>query len=345
MKLERSTPGSAKYTTRRQSTGCPTVRREKGWQVELRWVEAFIAVAEELHFGRAADRISMAQSPMSQVIRKLERELGTALFERSTRVVALTDAGRAFLPHARAILGEVDLGKRATAAAAGGIYGNVALGFAGALNHRTLPPLTRAVRTRYPNISLSLEARVLTVDAIEQLRNHSVDLAFVGMPVIGEHLASRLVAVEELAAMLPADHPLAGAPGIELAQLASDEFVTMPLNPGSTLRERTMLACMDAGFRPRIAQEVFDPYLVLSLVAAGVGVSLMPAGMQSIMPAGCVSVPLARPAPILETGLAWRADDRSKSLVAVLEVAEQVLPTPDWPPERASATDSARRVG
>jgi len=119
--------------------------------MEIRWLHAFVAVAEELHFGRAASRLQMAQSPLSQTIRKLEKDIGVQLFERSTRSVALTAGGHTFLPHAYRVLEDVETARQATRASAGDVYGRVTIGFAGVLNHRALPPLTRTVRQRYPN--------------------------------------------------------------------------------------------------------------------------------------------------------------------------------------------------
>ena len=118
--------------------------------MEIRWLEAFVAVAEELHFGRAATRLRLAQSPLSQTIRKLEKDLGMALFDRNTRSVSLTPAGQALLPHAHRVFEELELGRQAVRATSGAVYGSLSIGFSGALNHLTLPPLTRAVRQRYP---------------------------------------------------------------------------------------------------------------------------------------------------------------------------------------------------
>ena len=137
--------------------------------MEIRWLEAFIAVAEELHFGRAANRLQMAQSPLSQTIRRLERELSVTLFDRSTRSVALTPAGEALLPHAHRVFEELELARQATRAVSGVFYGTVRIGFSGALNHRTLPPLTRAVRQRYPEVALKLVGRVMTRDGVAQI--------------------------------------------------------------------------------------------------------------------------------------------------------------------------------
>ena len=150
--------------------------------MEIRWLHAFVAVAEELHFGRAASRLQMAQSPLSQTIRKLEKDIGVQLFERSTRSVALTAEGHTFLPHAYRVLEDVETARHAARASAGDVYGRVTIGFAGVLNHRALPPLTRAVRQRYPNIELTLLGRVMTRDAISQLESGALDLAFVGLP-------------------------------------------------------------------------------------------------------------------------------------------------------------------
>ena len=178
--------------------------------MELRWLHAFVAVAEELHFGRAAARLQMAQSPLSQTIRKLEKDIGVPLFDRSTRSVALTAGGHTFLPHAYRVLEDVETARQATRASAGGVYGRVTIGFAGVLNHRALPPLTRAVRQRYPDIELTLLGRVLTRDAISQLESGALDLAFVGLPVASPSVRARLIRREPFGAVLPVDHRLAG---------------------------------------------------------------------------------------------------------------------------------------
>ncbi|HEY8295826.1 MAG TPA: LysR family transcriptional regulator [Micrococcaceae bacterium] len=296
--------------------------------MELRWLEAFISVAEELHFGRAAERLHMAQSPLSQTIRKLEKELGIALFERNTRSVSLTAAGNALLPHARSALAEVDLGRRASRSAIGGAYGNVVIGFSGALNHLTLPPLARAVRTRFPDVTLALVDRVMTTEAVQQLQHGTLDLAFVGLPLDSPAVRTRRISREELGLAVRSDHPLAGAPAVRLAEVAGEDFISLPLASGSSLRETMVSACLEAGFRPRIVQEVIDPYTVLSLVAAGVGVSLVPACLAGIMPSGSAYVPLAGRPAMLDAGLAWLGSNTSGALGAVLGLAADVLPTP-----------------
>lgn len=296
--------------------------------METRWLEAFVAVAEELHFGRAAFRLQMAQSPLSQVIRKLEKEVGRPLFERNTRTVALAAAGHALLPHAYRVLEELDLARRATVASAGTVYGTVSIGFSGAPNHRTLPPLTRAVRQRYPDVTLTLVGRVMTREGVEQVESGALDLAFVGLPLAPTRLRTRLIDREPLGAVVPSDHRLAGHPDVDPVDLADDGFITTPAKDGSALQDATTRVCVEAGFRPRIVQEITDPYMILTLVSAGVGVALMTTGISDILPSGAVFVPLRGRPRHMNHGLAWRPDNPSAVLRAVLELAEEVLPTP-----------------
>ena len=296
--------------------------------MEIRWLHAFVAVAEELHFGRAATRLQMAQSPLSQTIRKLEKDVGVPLFERSTRNVALTAGGHTFLPHAYRVLEDVETARHAARASAGGVYGRVAIGFSGVLNHRALPPLTRAVRQRYPHIELTLLGRVMTRDAIGQLDGGAIDLAFVGLPVTSPSVTARLIGREPYGVVLPLDHRLASKNEIDLGDLADEGFVTTPLSAGSALQEGAMRACLDAGFRPRVVQEITDPYMILMLVASGVGVALMTSGVADVTPPGTVLVPLTGEATYMNHGIAWAPKKMSAALAAVLTAADDVLPTP-----------------
>ncbi|KOS55177.1 LysR family transcriptional regulator [Rhodococcus rhodochrous] len=297
--------------------------------MEIRWLQAFVAVAEELHFGRAAARLQMAQSPLSQTVRKLEKDLGVPLFERNTRSVALAAGGHAFLPHAYHILESVETARQATRASAGGVYGRIKIGFTGVLNHISLPPLTRALRQRYPDIELDLVGRIMTREAVTQLESGALDLAFVGLPVQSTAVATRLIRRESFGAVLPSDHPLAGEAEIDLHDLAGDGFITTPLSAGSALQESAMRACLDAGFRPRVVQEITDPYMILVLVSAGVGVALMTSSIATITPPGTVFVPLADESVYMHHGIGWSPRRVSPALEVALQVAEEILPTPD----------------
>lgn len=296
--------------------------------MEIRWLEAFIAVAEELHFGNAAIRLRMAQSPLSQTIRKLERAVDADLFIRSTRSVELTAAGYALLPHARSVLEELQLAEQAVKVPEGVVYGNLTLGFTGVLNHMSLPVLTRALRDTYPEIELRLVGRVMTQDAIFQLESGTLDLAFVGLPADSTRVESRLITSEPFGLVVPSEHPMANAELPELIQFAEESFITPPISVGSVLYEDTMRACADAGFYPNIAQQITDPYMSMMLVAAGVGIAYLPDGVAPVVPPGTVFVPLGGEPVYMNHGLAWARRGGSQARDAFLELAERVLPAP-----------------
>lgn len=292
--------------------------------MEIRWLEGFIAVAEELHFSNAAARLDMQQSPLSQLIRRLEKELGQRLFDRSTRSVELTAAGQAFLPHAREIVARTIAARQAVDAAEGEIVGRVRVGFSGVLNYSTLPPLTRMVHERLPHVHLDLVGRILTRDALIQLQRGSLDLSFVGLPVNNPDVATRLINKEAFGVVLPADHPLAGEEIVHLGDLSGDGFVTTPESSGSVFRDSTLKLCAEAGFTPRISQEVTDPYVAMLLVAEGVGVAVMTEGVGPLTPPGSVYRPIRQDSVELSHGVAWVPGAGTTARDAVIEIAEEL---------------------
>ncbi|MET7642195.1 LysR family transcriptional regulator [Streptomyces sp. NPDC005426] len=296
--------------------------------MELRHLFAFVAVAEELHFGRAAKRLQMAQPPLSQQIRQLEKELGVQLFERNTRSVRLTSAGESFLQPVLTVLDDLDTAVRAAKAAGRGEFGRVSIGFAGASSHATLPRLTRAVRAAHPAIELAMTGQTYANVALARVADGSLDLGFVRLPVTQPGVSFRVIDEEELVCALPSDHPLAARAGVPIEVLAGEPFVSFPANTGSTVRDAMVGACEAAGFNPRVVQEAPDSYTILALVAAGVGVTLTVTSVQHIQQSGLVYRPLAGPPIRRQAALAWRADNPSAALRAVLAVAESALPTP-----------------
>ncbi|MEV0744335.1 LysR family transcriptional regulator [Streptomyces sp. NBC_01220] len=296
--------------------------------MELRHLFAFVAVAEELHFGRAAKRLQMAQPPLSQQIRRLEKELGVQLFERNTRSVRLTSAGESFLQPVRTVIEDLDTAVQAAKAAGRGEYGRVSIGFAGASSHETLPRLTRAVRAAHPAIELVMTGQTYANVALARVADGSLDLGFVRLPVTQPGVTFRVIDEEELVCALPSDHPLAARESVPLEVLADEPFVSFPANTGSTVRDAMVGACEAAGFNPRVVQEAPDSYTILALVAAGVGATLTVTSVQHIQQSGLVYRPLAGPPIRRQAALAWRADNPSAALRAVLAVAEEALPTP-----------------
>lgn len=296
--------------------------------LELKQVLSFVTVAEELHFSRAAERLHMAQPPLSQHIKSLERDLGVMLFERNTRSVRLTDAGRALLPHARSLLEAARTAERAAAAQGTGEVGRVSIAFAGATSHAALPVLAQAVRKAHPGIELELQGATFVGIALNRIVDREVDLGFVRLPISRDGIVTHVFQHERLIVALPADHPLAALERVPMAQLASEGFVSFPADRGSSLREHLTQAAMNAGFTPRIVQEAPDTHTILALVAAGVGVSLTVSSVAHIQQPGLVFRELDGPTADLQAAFAWRSDNASPALRAVLDVIATVFKEP-----------------
>jgi len=298
--------------------------------MELRDIEAFVAVAEELHFGRAAAKLHISQPPLSNRIQRLEQELKVQLFTRSTRNVALTDAGLRLLAPAKAVLNQLAIAESVAASIVTGDLGTVRIGFAGASTQRSLPVLSHAVRAAYPGIELQLQSQTYVYTAIEMLLEGSLDLAFARLPSRDPLLESRVVEVEEILCALPEGHPLAEQDELRLADLQNEEFVSLPADQGSILQATMSALCVTAGFTPRVVQFAPDSATVLALVAAGVGVTITLSSVRPVQTVGIAYRLLQdiRPSHMFAT-LTWRRDDASPALARVLEVSERALPTPD----------------
>ncbi|GAA1001569.1 LysR substrate-binding domain-containing protein [Subtercola frigoramans] len=298
--------------------------------MELRDIEAFVAVAEELHFGRAAARLRISQPPLSNRIRQLEADLKVQLFVRNTRNVTLTDAGARLLIPALKVLNQLNLTRAAAESIRTGEEGRVRLGFAGASSQRSLPLLSRAVRLAHPGIELELQSQTYVYTAIEKLVAGSLDLAFSRLPSNHPQLESRVIEVEEIICAVPDSHPLAQQGEVRLSDLRNEDFVSLPEDQGSILQATMFALCVTAGFRPRLTQIAPDSATVLALVAAGVGVTITLSSVTPAQNVGVAYLPIidAEPNHMFAT-LAWRKDDQSPALRKVLAISEQALPTPD----------------
>lgn len=298
--------------------------------MELRHLRYFVAVAEERHFGRAAERLHMAQPPLSQQIRQLEGELGTRLFARTTRKVDLTRAGELFLERARRILADVECAALDAQRAERGEVGRLAVGFTGSATYELLPAIATALRTELPDVELELHGEMLTPAQVEALLSGALDVALLRPPVNAPELTVHVIRREPLIAVLPADHRLAGASAVRLADLRDDPFITYPSHFRSVIHEAVEEACRKAGFRPEVAQEVAETSTVVSFVAAGLGVALVPASVQHLRVTGAVYRPLAGSTEEVALAVASRTDDpnpviepfltRVRALVAGLPV-------------------------
>lgn len=285
--------------------------------MELRHLRYFVAVAEEGHVTRAAERLGIQQPPLSQQIQGLERELDAQLFRRKPRGVELTPAGRALYDEARAILARADEAVVATKRAAQGEAGRVGIGFTSSASfHPFVPRVIRAFRQAHPLVALALEESG-TTELVAALRAQAIDAAFVRSPVgESDDLLVRPLFDEPMVAALPSGHSLAGASDdLPLAALAGEIFILYrrPVGPG--LHDAIIAACDRAGFSPTIGQEAPRMLSTLSLVAAGLGVTVVPASMSRLGAEGVVYRPVDQSAPLTAPlNLAYRRDEISAAV-------------------------------
>jgi DNA-binding transcriptional LysR family regulator len=249
--------------------------------VELRHLRYFVAVAEERHFGRAAERLHIAQSPLSQQIQRLERQVGATLFDRNRRKVELTEAGHAMLRHAREALAQADLAENAARTAATGRAGMLRVGFLGSAALAILPRIVPPWRATAPDVTLRL-VEGASGEHIRAVHDQRLDLAFVRPPTRTDGLAVHPVWQEPVVVALPAASDLSRRDQLRLKDLRDRPFVLFPRDSAPDFHDELTGACRQAGFTPTVAFECTAMPTVVGLVAAGLGVSLVPRSISSI---------------------------------------------------------------
>ncbi len=294
--------------------------------LELRQLRYFVAVAEEMHFGRAAQRLHMTQPPLSQSIQALEALLGTPLFARTSRSVTLTPAGAALLPRARQLLHDAqalpDLARRAAA----GESGRLALAFVSTADYSVLPSFLYQFRTAFPQVQIEL--REATTDLqLEALEHNEIDVGLLIPPLpdrMKDLLAYRRVLAEPLvlaapesAAALRKDGPL------PLHAVADLPLIIFPRRIAPAFHDAILGCYRDAGLTPRIGQEAIQMQTIVGLVSAGMGIALVPQSVSNLKRPGVAYRALADTTALIETGLAWRRDNPSPVLHAFLELLEK----------------------
>jgi DNA-binding transcriptional LysR family regulator len=287
--------------------------------MELRHLRYFVAVAEARHFTRAALALGIGQPPLSQQIQALERELGTPLFARKPRAVTLTAAGEALLEDARRILRDVERATERVRRVARGESGRLRLGMINSAPfHPLIPKVIREFRRAYPQVALSLDEGP-TPQLAAAVRDDVLDVAFV-RPLLGAEpgLCSEVVADEEMVVALPSGHPLTKRSSVSLLALSIEPFVLFPRTVGAGLHDEIVSACRSAGFSPRIVQETSQVTSIVNLVAAGLGVSIVPASMQQVHSDGVSYRAIRKPAPKARLSLIFRDADRDTPQLARL---------------------------
>jgi len=287
--------------------------------MELRHLRYFVIVAEELHFGRAAQRLNLSQPPLSRQVQRLEAELGVALFDRDRHHVALTRAGALLLPEARRALERADGVARVAARLRSGDAGRLRIGYVHSALYGAVPPLLRRFRAQTPGVQLSIR-ELVTSELVAAVDEDRLDVAFVRPPV-DDALATRVVEEEPLVAVLPDDHELAARSEVELSELAGEPFVLFPRPLGEGLWDAIAKACVAAGFTPRIVQESPQIHTIVGLVAAGVGVTLVPASVRRLALPGVRYVGLTPSSPMVRLAVVWAPTREFPALQRFLDVA------------------------
>jgi DNA-binding transcriptional LysR family regulator len=292
--------------------------------LELRHLRYFIAVAEELNFSRAAQRMHMAQPPLSAAIRQLERDLGVDLFVRTTREVKLTDAGRAFLQGARRTLADADRAAEDAKRAAAGELGHLRIAYSWSTRFQTLPALGRAFRAGHPDVEL-LAQEMWNARMPAAFANGSIDIAVSLCPEIAAELELAPIRKERLVALLPAAHPLAREDAIPLSALADEDFILFPREIAPRLHDAFISIYRRAGFEPRVRNESFHTGWDLGVLADIPAAALAPQTVAGGLPEGIVAVALREPTDSLETCLVWRSDDSSPAVAAFGDIARSAF--------------------
>lgn len=296
--------------------------------MDLAALRTFVVVAEQASFSRAAEALHLAQPAVSQQVKRLERDLGTEVLRRSTRRVQLTTAGEQLLPRARSILAEVDRAEVEVRRLGAGLAGRVAVGFVGTATYDLLPRVARAVRAWLPDVELELYGEQLSPALVEGLQSRRLDVAVLRDPSTEPALTVRLLRSERLIAALPADHPRAQGESVPLASLHDAAFVTHPSGHRSVMYDAVMQACRRAGFLPAEVIEVRETATLVALVAAGIGVALVPEPVRSLALEGVTFLPLSDVDHQTELVLATRSADVVAAVLRVAEVVESAAASP-----------------
>lgn len=288
--------------------------------MEIRQLRYFVTVARTRHFGQAAERLHMAQSPLSQAIRQLEQQVGATLFNRTSRRVELTPAGEALLRDAQPILDAVEDAQTRVQLVAAGSTGLIRVGATGLAALRHLPQLARIAAREVPGLVLRFHPDLLTPAQEMALEEDHIDLAVLRPPLRRAGLSSRLIVRERLVLAVGQSSRLAGEEPVGLADLRDEDFVVYT-DPDSVVNAVTSQACLAAGFLPRRAREAAQISIVLTLVAAGLGVALLPESVVALRVDGVQYVPVTDEVSV-DLALAWRSDDRSLALSRLIEALE-----------------------
>lgn len=298
--------------------------------MDTKLFEAFVVLSEERHFSHAADRLGISQPIVSQRIKKLESELGTTLFIRSARPIALTRAGESVLPFARQLLDAERHSKSVSQFDPHSPIGTVRIGYAGASVNHLIPRMVSATRKVAPGIDLKLNPMVYAGRTQALVLSGEFDLGFSRLPLTHPELTHRIVEYERLMVAVPANHPLANLDSVDPELLKTESWIMFPAQRGSALRDAGMRITQAYGYTPQVTQEGPDSYSILSMVAAGLGITISLSSVAHIQLPGVKFVALSgTPKYLAATLVHW--PNPSPATQTVLEAFDREWPTPKKP--------------
>lgn len=291
--------------------------------MELRYLTAFVAVAEELSFRRAAERLQMAQPPLSQQIKRLERELGVALFHRTTRQVTLTAAGEACLAEARRALAATAALPRVGRRAADGLLGTVRLSFTGPASYEVLTVVVETFRRHRPGVRLDIRQPGFGGELVQSVRENETDIALVRLPLDTAGLEVREIASGASCVALPESHPLASAEQVEITDLRDEPVIDYPSRRGVAFSGAIRTAFLEHGIVPNVVQEAPDTLALVLLVGVGAGIGFVPMSTRWLAAPGVTLRPV-RGLPPSRLAMVWRHDDHNPALGALTGLLDEV---------------------
>ncbi|MGG0277984.1 LysR substrate-binding domain-containing protein [Bacillus rhizoplanae] len=289
--------------------------------MDIRKMRYFIMVAEELNFSRAAERLRMAQPPLSQEIRKLEEELGVQLFHRTKRMVELTDAGKIFLEGSQQTLFQLERAIKETQLAAEGKIGNLIIGFVDSTE--IVIEVLNKFRERFPKIHLILR-EMTTEQQLKALYEKQIHIGFIRSKQNNEILSSEVCSEESLRLVLHQDHPFASLPEIPLQLLIDEPFILFPRHLGPNFYDLIISYFRDHGVSLKVVQEAIQMQTIVNLVATGMGVSVVPSSVESYKRSGVIYKKIQETTPKVNLYVGWRQDEKSAVIDHFLTVVREV---------------------
>ena len=295
-------------------------------EMEVSQARAFLVLAEELHFGRAAERLHMTQPPFSRLIRQIENETGLLLFSRSTRQVELTAAGSALVSSARDLVETAESLEKMTQALSEGRLGEVKLAFTGSSFYKGIADLARLVRSKIPNLDLQLLPSKFSPQGLEGVLEGDFDLAIGRWDSLPSEVESLHLGTESICIAVPAGSSLAKRTMVTMEELSQESWVMLPGGRSSTLNQRLLRRAKAAGFEPQIVQQSADSWTQMALISGGVGIAFTLDSVRDSLRAEDVSFIALEPRELIDVHLIWRKDNDDPVLTPVLELARYLWP-------------------